>query len=140
MTNFVVCTVNASYHDTVELNSGRILSTADGILAKRYFVGNDIDYKHTIDICLEPGKDGYKFLYQINVYESKDEDEPYYMENFYLKSSEDRDAFDKTPIDHLKYALQTKNYDERLFKLCTLISRSWFENSQNLWSLAGFLY
>ncbi|OQR85493.1 hypothetical protein THRCLA_23025 [Thraustotheca clavata] len=139
--DFEVKTTDAGHHDIVELNSGRFLSTADEILAKCHFVGNDIDYKHTIDvISQEPLSDGYSFLYQINVYESKDKDEPYYMENFYFKSSEDRDASIKRQVIILSMLWKPKTMMKRLFKLCTVISRSWFENSQNLWSLAGFLF
>lgn len=38
------------------------------------------------------------------------------------------------------YWKSNNQYDERLYSLCTLISKNWFRDTSNLWNLAGFMY
>ncbi|GMF40952.1 unnamed protein product [Phytophthora lilii] len=46
-------------------------------------------------------------------------------------------------IDELnvaQYCVANELYDQRLYKLCCMIKRSWFRNNNNTWNLAGALY
>ncbi|DBA03288.1 TPA: hypothetical protein N0F65_011647 [Lagenidium giganteum] len=42
--------------------------------------------------------------------------------------------------DVVKYCLQNEQYDTRLFNLCSLLPKTWFQNPTNPWMLAGFDY
>lgn len=46
----------------------------------------------------------------------------------------------KTPtkVNHLQSWMDNKEYDERLFDLCINIRTEWFQDTNNLWNLAGF--
>nr|GMF12767.1 unnamed protein product [Phytophthora lilii] len=46
-------------------------------------------------------------------------------------------------IDELnvaQYCVANELYDQRLYKLCCMIKRSWFRDNNNTWNLAGALY
>jgi len=60
----------------------------------------------------------------------------------YFKSEEDREKFIELyeELDIVSYCVSSKLYDERLFKLCCMIKRSWFNDNNNLFNLAGMLY
>jgi hypothetical protein len=43
-------------------------------------------------------------------------------------------------INVTQYCLSNECYDQRLYKLCCLLKKSWFSDNNNTWSLAGVLY
>ncbi|EGZ06623.1 hypothetical protein PHYSODRAFT_306840 [Phytophthora sojae] len=43
-------------------------------------------------------------------------------------------------INVAQYCVANKLYDQRLYKLCCMMKRSWFSDNNNTWNLAGVLY
>jgi hypothetical protein len=60
----------------------------------------------------------------------------------YFKSDEDKQEFLNRweKIDFVKYCVSNGLYDQRLYKLCCMLKRSWFSDNNNTWNLAGVLY
>lgn len=60
----------------------------------------------------------------------------------FFKSDDDKQTFialyDK--LDLMKYCLSSDLYDQRLFKLCCMVKKSWFSDMNNNWNLAGMLH
>ncbi|KAG6942122.1 hypothetical protein JG687_00019247, partial [Phytophthora cactorum] len=99
-------------YDQTKLGDSRVLSPSDWIKSKMHVVGDSIDYKHSDDVTSDFGKDGYTYLLQ---YQFEERDESHILDNFFFKSSEDRDSFEQANIEcGVKYFLATKSYDERL--------------------------
>ncbi|GMF12650.1 unnamed protein product [Phytophthora lilii] len=99
-------------------------------------VGDSIDYKHSDDVTPDFGNDGYTYLLQ---YQFNELDESEMLDNFFFKSSEDRESFEQANVEcGVEYFLATISYDERLYQLCMMIRSDWFCNNQNVWNLAGF--
>ena len=60
----------------------------------------------------------------------------------YFKSNEDLESFQQVrrEVKPLQYCMENELYDHRLYKLCCIIKKSWFSDTNNLWNLAGMLY
>ncbi|ETM98753.1 hypothetical protein PPTG_19314 [Phytophthora nicotianae INRA-310] len=99
-------------------------------------VGDSIDYKHSDNVTPDIGNDGYTYLLQ---YQFNELDESEMLDNFFFKSSEDRESFEQANVEcGVEYFLATKSYDEQLYQLCMMIRGDWLCNNQNVWNLAGF--
>uniref|UniRef100_K3X353 Uncharacterized protein n=1 Tax=Globisporangium ultimum (strain ATCC 200006 / CBS 805.95 / DAOM BR144) TaxID=431595 RepID=K3X353_GLOUD len=123
-------------YDKPKLGDSRILSPSDWVKSKMHVIGDTIDYKHIDDVTADFGTDGYTYLLQ---YQFNELDESQILGNFFFKSSEDRESFELANIDcGVEYCIETKSYDERLYRLCMMIRSDWYHNTQNLWNLAGF--
>ncbi|KAF1785667.1 hypothetical protein GQ600_12199 [Phytophthora cactorum] len=106
-------------YDQPKLGDSRVLSPSGWIKSKMHVVGDSIDYKHSDDVTPDFRKDGYTYLLQ---YQFDELDESQILDNFFFKSSEDRESFEQANIEWgVKYFLATKSYDERLYHLCMVI-------------------
>ncbi|DBA01710.1 TPA: LOW QUALITY PROTEIN: hypothetical protein N0F65_010361 [Lagenidium giganteum] len=97
----------------------------------------DIDFKCVTKRDSKLHDQGYLCTIQIdNVINKKVNARRY----FYFQGAQDslRRSFAK--LDKVKYCLAEELYDHRLFKLCNIIKRSWFNDTDNLWNLACMLY
>ncbi|KAF4045501.1 hypothetical protein GN244_ATG02107 [Phytophthora infestans] len=60
----------------------------------------------------------------------------------YFKSDEDKEAFlglyEKLSL--VEYCVSNGLYDQRLYKVCCMMKRSWYCDNYNTWNLAGVLY
>ncbi|GMF20363.1 unnamed protein product [Phytophthora lilii] len=60
----------------------------------------------------------------------------------YFKSDKDKERvlglYKK--LDVVEYCVSNGLYDQRLYKLCCMMKRSWFCDNNNTWNLAGVLY
>ncbi|ETN10594.1 hypothetical protein PPTG_10702 [Phytophthora nicotianae INRA-310] len=123
-------------YDEPKLGDSRVLSPSVWIKSKMHTVGDSIDYKHSNDVTPDFGSDGHTYLLR---YQFNELDESEMLDNFFFKSTEDRNLFEQANVEcGVEYFLATKSYDERLHELCMMIQSDWFCNNHNVWNLAGF--
>ncbi|GMF60615.1 unnamed protein product [Phytophthora fragariaefolia] len=96
-------------------------------------LGNDDIYAST-----KLNHDAYACGYQYCLYVQHHDKT---LVHFYCKTRQTMEniQIDLSEIDVVKHCLDKKKYDRRLFRLCSVLPQSWFQNPTNLWMLAGYM-
>ena len=125
-------------HEAIEFDPKGLLSSREYFKAWS-MIGKHIDHKCDKKIVLEFILDGYSSVLRVEAF---DDEKCVSGRLFHFKSGADRVKFFalENQIKPLEYCLSNELYDQRIFKLCCMMKKSWFSDTKNLWNLAGMLY
>jgi energy-coupling factor transporter ATP-binding protein EcfA2 len=101
-------------------------------------IATHIDFKHNgnKDDMIEQN-----YLYCYNP-QYKNDGKLIASNHYHFKSNADRQSFINLmkKVNPVEYCISANLHDKRLYELCCIMSNKWFDNNNNLWKLAGFLY